>query len=173
MDKSTIKNRIKPLTQVCLLAALIIMIATGFVWRESWNWTDILQLGAIFICAGAIVYVVAVGMGRNSSDELAARTAAELRESERSKAVLLSNLQGMAYRCNFDRDWTMRFVSQGCMELTGYSPEMLLNNRDITFNDLISEEYRELLWNRWLERAKDRKVFRAEYEIITASGESY
>ena len=41
-------------------------------------------------------------------------------ESERSKAVLLSNLPGMAYRCNYDKDWTMQFVSEGCYELTGY-----------------------------------------------------
>jgi hypothetical protein len=38
-----------------------------------------------------------------------------LQESERSKSVLLSHLPGMAYRCLFDRDWTMQFVSAGCL----------------------------------------------------------
>ena len=47
----------------------------------------------------------------------------DLRESERSKEVLLSNLPGMAYRCKYDRDWTMLYVSQGCYELTGYRAE--------------------------------------------------
>jgi PAS domain-containing protein len=55
----------------------------------------------------------------------------ELRESERSKAVLLSNLPGMAYRCNYDRDWTMQFVSDGCFRLTVYHPESLLGNREV------------------------------------------
>ena len=63
-----------------------------------------------------------------------------LTESERSKSVLLSNLQGMAYRCNFDRDWTMQFVSSGCYELTGYKPESLLYNKEITFNEIITPE---------------------------------
>lgn len=147
------------------------LLSSSLVGRLSGNWTDILKLLVIFVGIGIIMYI-ASKIFRNPSRILVARTLAELRESERSKAVLLSNLPGMAYRCNFDRDWTMKFVSQGCMELTGYSPEMLLNNRDITFNDLINEGYRDILWNRWLERAKDRKVFRAEYEIVTASGET-
>src|SRR5690606_41686209 len=30
-----------------------------------------------------------------------------LYESERSKSVFLSHLPGLAYRCNFDREWTI------------------------------------------------------------------
>lgn len=73
-------------------------------------------------------------------------------ESERSKAVLLSNLPGMAYRCNYDRDWTMQFVSEGCYELTGYKSDSLINNRDLSFNDLIAPEYQDILWNVWKKR---------------------
>jgi len=99
------------------------------------------------------------------------RAMQELRESERSKSVLLSNLPGMAYRCSFDRDWTMHFVSDGCYELTGYRPESLLENAEISFNQLISEEYRSKLWDLWTETIRDKTVFRQEYPIITASGE--
>ncbi|MFY9383569.1 MAG: response regulator, partial [Acetomicrobium sp.] len=42
-------------------------------------------------------------------------------ESERSKSVLLSHLPGMAYRSQYDREWTMEYISDGCMELTGYT----------------------------------------------------
>jgi len=92
-------------------------------------------------------------------------------DSERSKAVLLDNLPGMAYRCAFDRDWTMQFISEGCLELTGYKPESLLYNREIAFNDIISPAYREYLWNQWEKVVSERKKLKAEYEIITASGE--
>lgn len=95
----------------------------------------------------------------------------KLMESERSKSVLLSHLQGMAYRCNYDRDWTMQFVSSGCLELTGYDPEALIQNRDISFNELITPEYRELLWHQWMETLKARVPFRREYEITTAGGD--
>ncbi len=95
-----------------------------------------------------------------------------LRESERSKAVLLSNLPGMAYRCSYDRKWTMQFVSDGCFELTGYKPESLLHNRDLSFSDLIDPGYREVIWDIWARVLKSKTVFKDEYKITTASGET-
>lgn len=92
-------------------------------------------------------------------------------ESERSKSVLLSHLPGLAYRCNYDRDWTMQFVSAGCLALTGYHPESLLYNRDVPFNDVIAPEYREPLWQEWERILAARQPFKYEYEIITAMGE--
>jgi PAS domain S-box-containing protein len=94
-----------------------------------------------------------------------------LRESERSKSVLLSHLSGLAYRCKYDRDWTMQYVSSGCYGLTGYPAESLLYNRDITYNDIIAPEYRDLLWDLWQQLIPERKLFKYEYEIITADGE--
>ena len=96
---------------------------------------------------------------------------AALVESERSKTVLLSNLPGMAYRCDYDRKWTMHFLSDGCKALTGYTPESLLNNQDLSYNDLIVAEYRDILWKEWENVLALRKPFRYEYEIITAKGE--
>lgn len=95
----------------------------------------------------------------------------ELRERERSMSVLLSNIPGMAYRCKFDRDWTMQFVSDGCYELTGYKPESLLYNREISFNDIIQEQYRSYIWKRWNELIVSKARFKEEYEITTASGQ--
>ena len=94
-----------------------------------------------------------------------------LQESERSKSVFLSHLPGLAYRCNYDRDWTMQYVSEGCFNLTGYPPESLLYNRDLSYNDLIAPEYREAIWNEWERILAKRQQFKYEYEIITATGE--
>lgn len=94
-----------------------------------------------------------------------------LNESERSKSVFLSHLPGLAYRCNYDPDWTMQYVSKGCFNLTGYPPESLLYNRDLSYNDLISPEYREAVWNEWERVIATKQPFKYEYEIITATGE--
>jgi PAS domain S-box-containing protein len=94
-----------------------------------------------------------------------------LNESERSKSVLLANLPGLAYRCSYDRDWTMQYVSEGCYDLTGYPPESLLYNRELSYNDIISPEYRDALWNEWERTLAKRLPFKYEYEIITAAGE--
>jgi len=95
----------------------------------------------------------------------------ELAESERSKSVLLSHLPGMAYRYNFDREWTMQFVSKGCHDLTGYDSEDLLFNKKLSYNDIIAPEYKELVWEEWHRILATRQPFKYEYEIITASGE--
>lgn len=94
-----------------------------------------------------------------------------LKESERSKSVLLSHLPGLAYRCCCDHEWTMQYVSDGCSNLTGYIPESLINNRDLSFNDLISPEYREPLRREWDRILAERLPFKYEYEINTADGE--
>lgn len=99
------------------------------------------------------------------------QTELALKESERSKSVLLSNLPGMAYRCRFDRDWTMLFVSAGSTELTGYSPESLIHNRDLSFNELITPKYKDSLWREWKHITSHRLPFKFEYEIITKNGE--
>lgn len=94
-----------------------------------------------------------------------------LRVSERSKSVLLSHLPGMAYHCRNDSDWTMLFASEGCFALTGYLPGSPLKKRDLSFNDLIQPDYRQLLRREW-DRILALKIpFRHEYEITTAACE--
>ena len=94
-----------------------------------------------------------------------------LSESERSKSLFLSHLPGMAYRCIYNREWTMQFISDGCLELTGYAQESLLFDKELTFNDIITPEYREMVWREWQGVVEKRLPFRYEYEITTAKGE--
>ena len=113
----------------------------------------------------------AVGF-QGSSRDITQRKTAEiaLKENERRESVLLSHLPGLAYRCNYDREWTMQYVSEGCLSLTGYPSESLLNNRDLSYNDLIAIEYRDALWNEWERILAKRQPFKFEYEIISAAG---
>lgn len=94
-----------------------------------------------------------------------------LEESERSKSVLLSHLPGLAYRCLNDPQWTMKFVSDGCLALTGYQAESLVDNRDLSYKDLIAPAYRTAVYERWQQVIAVQGNFRIEYEIITAAGE--
>lgn len=94
-----------------------------------------------------------------------------LQESERSKSVLLSHLPGLAYRCLNDRQWTMKFVSDGCFALTGYPAVSLVENKDLSYNDLIAPAYREKVFEKWQQVISERSNFHEEYEIITAGGE--
>lgn len=95
----------------------------------------------------------------------------ELYQSENNKSNFLENLPGMAYRCNYDREWTMRYVSRGCIDLTGYQPESILDNYELSYNDLILPHYRDYIWEKCSQVLRDKSQLREEYEIRTASGE--
>lgn len=94
-----------------------------------------------------------------------------LKESERGKSVLLSHLPGMAYRSNYDKEWTMQFVSDGCFKLTGYTPEELVLNKRLSYNDIILPEYREPIRQTWDDVLAKRRTFEFEYELLTKKGE--
>ncbi|MDP3385895.1 MAG: diguanylate cyclase [Eubacteriales bacterium] len=113
-------------------------------------------VGCLFVILG-ILYILSLKNNR-------------IRESERSKRVILSNLPGMTYKCNVDRDWTMQFVSEGCLELTGYPAESLMNNKEISFNALISKKYQDYLWDKWQDVISKRTKLKEEYELITRDG---
>ncbi len=92
---------------------------------------------------------------------------ATLRESERSKSVLIANLPGIAYRCRYDRDWTMEFISEGCLSLTGYRSDELVRNQLLSFGDLIVPEERERIWQLWEKLVQRGEPIRLEYPILT------
>lgn len=98
------------------------------------------------------------------------RAEQRLAESERSKSVLLSRLPGLAYRAKYDEHWTVLYVSEGCKALTGYDSENLLDNRDISFNDIIVPKYREAIRAEWDRVLPLHIPFAFEYEIITKEG---
>ena len=55
-------------------------------------------------------------------------------ESEDKLASLVRNLPGAAYRCLYDAERTMIFISDGCRSLTGYSPDDFLMDHKITYS---------------------------------------
>lgn len=79
---------------------------------------------------------------------------------------LLDNLPGMAYRCRNEPDWRMQFVSQGSTELSGYSPEALLNGRP-NWGDLIHPEDRKTVWQSVQEALQSGARFEVQYRIVT------
>jgi len=94
-----------------------------------------------------------------------------LRESERRLSTLMDNLSVMAYRCRNDPDWTMEFVSEGCLALTGYEPADLIGNRNIAYRDMIHPDDRDRVWSEVQAGLEERRPFELKYRIITATGQ--
>ncbi|NTV63152.1 MAG: GAF domain-containing protein, partial [Oscillochloris sp.] len=56
-----------------------------------------------------------------------------LNESTRMLVALMANIPGMVYHCDNDSEWTMRFVSDGAHDLTGYDYTDLVLHRRVTY----------------------------------------
>ncbi|MDA3955029.1 MAG: response regulator [Bacteroidales bacterium] len=95
----------------------------------------------------------------------------DLGKGERIYETLLNNLPGFTYRCKNDKNWTMKYISAGCEDITGYSPDDFINNKNIAFNDIIETDYQEKIWDKWKKILKNKAIFEYEYPIIKKNKE--
>jgi len=105
--------------------------------------------------------------------EITDRKLAELgrKESDRRLITLMSTLPGMAYRCRNEPDWPMEFVSNGSVDLTGYPPEDLIENRVVPYGSLIHKDDRAYVWKEVQAALATGRPFTLEYRITTANGD--
>ncbi len=115
---------------------------------------------------GDIVFMV------GTIQDITARKLAEfrLRESERMLSTLVSNLPGIVYRCKIDPDWTMEYMSEGTLALTGYAPDDFLSRR-VTYNSIIHPEDQKKVWDDIQKAIDERRPFQILYRIKTADGD--
>lgn len=93
-----------------------------------------------------------------------------LRESKRMLSTLLANLPGISYRCSNDIYWTMTYISEGCLDLTGYLPRDIIGNRKLSYSDIIHPDDRARVWTEIQESLEQSRPFQIEYRIYTADG---
>ena len=91
-------------------------------------------------------------------------------DNARMLKTLLANVDGMVYRRRLDADWTMEFVSQGCLRVTGHQPADILLNQRVAYDDLTLADDR--LWVREAIRCAvaEFRSFDLEYRIVHADG---
>ena len=90
---------------------------------------------------------------------------------KRNCRELLLNLPGISYRCVNDGEWTLEFVSEGCIKLLGISPKAIIADRQKNFYDRILPEYRDKLLTSWGASIRNEGNFFAEYPISNSTGE--
>lgn len=91
-------------------------------------------------------------------------------EREQLLEMLLSELDCMVYRCRNDEHWTMEFVSNGCLQLTGYRPEELIGNAARSYESITHEADREYVREAVNEAIRRGTTFSLEYRIVHADG---
>lgn len=92
-------------------------------------------------------------------------------EKERLLNSFFENLDGIAYRCKNDSNWTMLMMSAATLNITEYYPEYFINNKDIKFSDIIFAEDKKLVIDKVAAAVSQKKPFNVQYRIVTKSGE--
>jgi PAS domain S-box-containing protein len=93
----------------------------------------------------------------------------ELDENKRNLQTILDNVEGMIYRCAFNKDWTSEFVSDGTVHLTGYKKEDFLENI-VNFGKIIHFEDIDRVWEEVEEAVKNKVSYNLEYRIRKSDG---
>jgi PAS domain S-box-containing protein len=97
------------------------------------------------------------------------RTAA-LQASEEKFRTLVSNLPGAIYRCLNDEFWTVEYMSDEILTLTGYPAADLVGNRVRSFADIIHPEDHELVRTTINRGLAQREPYVLEYRMCHADG---
>lgn len=80
------------------------------------------------------------------------------------------HLPGFLYRCRPDPPWTMQYLSENVVEITGHSSETFLNDPSVTYEQLIHEEDRSFVHEQIQKALQDERFFRIEYRLIDRYG---
>ncbi|MDP1864636.1 MAG: EAL domain-containing protein [Thiobacillus sp.] len=84
--------------------------------------------------------------------------------------TITSNLVGMIYRSRVDATWTMEYVSDHCLRLTGYQPDEVMFNKRISFDQITLPEDRERIRRDIHATLEKNEIFEVEYRILRADG---
>lgn len=138
-----------------------------------WLWWILGGFGVVallgFVGSGLVAWVNGRLHEKNTLLQQTTQAQAEiellLQESQRSLQSLISNLPGMAYRCRYDREWTMEFVSDGCEALIGCPANYLQGKKGVALNDFIHPEDQQHVWDEITVAVTQRQSFGVNYRM--------
>ena len=84
---------------------------------------------------------------------------------------LISNVRGIVYQCDLSKDYSMYFISDACLEITGYEASDFYNSPHL-FSQLIHPDDREEVWHVINKSAKSGGAYNVSYRLITKEGKT-
>ena len=106
------------------------------------------------------------------------KTDSKLAEEEIKKArdqyhSLVDNIPGITYRCQLDKDWTMLYMSDITLQITGYPATDFIGSAVRTYASIILFEDINLVIQKIEEAVSNRLAWDLEYRIIHRDGTIY
>ena len=97
--------------------------------------------------------------------------AARLRANDALLRAMVDNIPGALYRGACDLDWTMYWLSDEVLTITGYPASDFINNSVRTFASVIHPEDRDYVERLVAQAVHARRPFNLEYRIVRRDGE--
>ena len=94
---------------------------------------------------------------------------AERHQREAQLRSLVRNIPGVAFRCRFQSDWAMLFISEAVESLTGWTADELVSG-PTTFGSLIHPEDAGNVWSEVSAAMHENRSYQIEYRLIARSG---
>ena len=93
----------------------------------------------------------------------------ELQASEQRLRSLMANIPGVTFRCRYDADWTMLFISDAVTALTGWLPQDFLEGR-VNFTQLTLPEEVDRLWAEVSTAIQEHRPYHVEFGLRDRDG---
>ena len=84
---------------------------------------------------------------------------------------IVNNLNLAVFRCKFDEEMTMEYLSEGFKNLTGYPSDDFLQNRVRSFTSIIFTDDRDRIMKSIGDELNKKNPFTVEFRIVSAQGE--
>ena len=132
---------------------------------------------------GNIVWVHEAGRGVFDSDDnilyidgiitditIKKQAEIELEETQELINNLMSNLIGAVSRCLNDENFTTKYYSDKIFDITGYYPTDFIDNKNISFTDIIHKEDIERVKSYISDCVEQNKMYSIDFRIIHKNG---
>jgi len=96
---------------------------------------------------------------------------AALQESQRRLATLIDSLPGIVFSCSLDPEWSMTYLSEGCLTLTGYTSEELIEQATISYHAITHPSDLSKVSAAIEKAIASQQPYVVEYRIHTKSGQ--
>jgi len=109
-----------------------------------------------------------LGMTIDNTEQKKALT--ELIENEQFYRSVVEDISGIVYNCAMDDDWTMYYISDGILNMSGYPASDFIGNTIRSYTSIIHPEDRKAV-NEAVQRGNDQNSpYTIEYRILHKDG---
>jgi PAS domain S-box-containing protein len=111
-------------------------------------------------------------LNRHLEDEIQKREAItkQLNQSRGQLNSILTNLAGAAYRCYFDAQYTMKYISEKIFDISGYHATEFIDNAEHSFAAVIHRTDQDFCRQNIQEAVLNKTAYEFEYRIIHKNG---